>query len=190
MHWLDFVLLLILGFGAILGARSGLVWQVARIVIFGAAIYACINYHGVAAEQLTGLLTHTSPTVLWLLAYVVTFLAVCVAGFVVTYLIERAVRAARLKPLDRLLGALVGTLKAGLIAGALLMGVALYASPESDEVLAESKVAPVVLQGMRIVIVAVPQQYKDKLSDALGRMKKETAPLLQKPIDPLNDPLD
>ena len=30
MYWLDFVLLLVLGIGAFLGARSGLLWQVAR----------------------------------------------------------------------------------------------------------------------------------------------------------------
>ena len=49
MYWLDFVLLLVLGIGAFLGARSGLLWQVARIVTFVLAVYACIRYHGVVA---------------------------------------------------------------------------------------------------------------------------------------------
>ena len=49
MHWLDFVLLLVLGVGAFLGARSGLLWQVARVITFFLAIYACIHYHGIAA---------------------------------------------------------------------------------------------------------------------------------------------
>jgi membrane protein required for colicin V production len=173
MHWLDFVLLIVLGLGALLGARSGLVWQVARVVVFGAAVYISINYHGQTAEHLSRLLTHTTPAVVWLLSFIVTFLAVCLAGFLVTYAIERLVRAAHLKPVDRLLGAAVGTLKAGLLAGAILMGVAVYSTPGSDDVLAESKIAPVVLEGMRLVIVAVPKDYKDKVSDALDRLKKE-----------------
>jgi membrane protein required for colicin V production len=194
MHWLDFVLLLVLGLGALLGARSGFVWQVARVLVFGVAVYACINYHGVAAERLSGLLTSTTPAIVWLLAYIVTFVAVCLVGFLLTYGIERLVRAAQLKPVDRLLGAVVGVLKAGLLAGAILMGVAVYATPNSDHILAESKVAPVVLEGMRLVIVAVPKDYKDKVSDAVERLKKEGQEAGKRAIpkkpDPLNDPLD
>jgi len=170
MYWLDFVLLLVLGIGAFLGARSGLLWQVARIVTFFLAVYACIHYHGIAAGWLLQHLRAESPVVPWLLAYLVTFLAVYAVCMVITYVLERMLRAAKLKPMDRLLGAGVGALKAGLLAGAILLGVALY-DPDADGVLGESKVAPALLKTMRVVIVAVPQQYKDKLGDTLERLK-------------------
>src|SRR5262245_44993752 len=168
MYWLDFVLLLVLGIGAFLGARSGLLWQVARVVTFFLAIYACIHYHTDIAGVLLQNLSGASPTVTWLLAYLVTFLSVYAVCMLITYVLEKALRAAKLKPMDRLLGALVGVLKAGLLAGAILLGVALYASPdEADGPLSQSKVAPVLLKTMRVVIVAVPQQYKDRLGDTL-----------------------
>lgn len=199
MHWLDFVLLLVLGFGALLGLRSGLLWQVARVLTFALAIYACIHYHTVAAGWLADHLSGLNEVTTYLLAYLVTFLTVYLVCFIVTHLMERALRAAKLKPVDRLLGAVVGVLKAGLVAGGVLLGVAVYATPASDKTLAESKIAPVLLKGMRVVILAVPQKYKDSLSETLDRVQKEGAEKLQekqrekleqrKP-DPLKDPLD
>ena len=198
MYWLDFVLLLVLAGGAFLGARSGLVWQVARVLIFAAAVYACIQYHGGCADWLGRSLRGLSPSVCHLLAYVVTFLAVCLIGFLVTHMIERGVRAVSLKPVDRLLGALVGVVKAGVLSGAILLGVALYAVPEAEEPLGESKVAPVLLKGMRVLIVAVPHEYRDKLSETLDHLQHRPADKAEekpkprpKPTpDPLNDPLD
>jgi membrane protein required for colicin V production len=203
MYWLDFVLLVILGIGALLGARSGLLWQVARVVTFALAIFTCVKYHHVAADWLTRNITGISPLVSGLLAYGVTFLAVYLVCFLVFHMLEKALRAANLKPMDRLLGAVAGVLKASLLAGAVLMGVALYATPESDDTLAQSKIAPVLLKEMRVVIVAVPQKYKDDLSHTLDRLKKDAAnkvkeetdknsPEKQSPKKPdsLHDPLD
>ncbi|SRR6266536_4359326 len=169
MYWLDFVLLLVLGIGAFLGARSGLLWQVARIVTFFLAVYACIHYHGIAAGWLLQHLRAESPVVPWLLAYLVTFLSVYAVCMLITYVLERMLRAAKLKPMDRLLGAGVGILKAGLLAGAILMGVAVY-DPDADGALAESKVAPVLLKSMRVVIVAVPDDFKKSLEKAKERI--------------------
>ena len=195
MYWLDFVLLVVLGIGALLGARSGLLWQVARVVTFALAIYACVKYHHLAADWLEANLTGMSALVSGLLAYGVTFLTVYLVCFLVFHMLEKALRAAHLKPMDRLLGAAVGVLKAPLLAGAVLMGVALYATPQSDDTLAGSKIAPVLLQEMRVVIVAVPQKYKDDLVHTLDRLKKEAADKAKekaekKEPDPLHDPLD
>jgi membrane protein required for colicin V production len=175
MHWLDIILLVVLALGAALGARKGLLWQVARIVTFGVAIYVCIYYHGFAAGLMAPYLDGASEMLLKVLACGVTFLTVYLVLYGITLLLERAVKASRLKLLDRFLGALFGAVKAGLLAGAVLMGVALLGSPQADATLAESSVAPVLLLVMRGVIVAVPQEYKDELTAALDRIKKAGA---------------
>lgn len=200
MYWLDFVLLVVLGIGALLGARSGLLWQVARVVTFALAIFACVKYHHVAADWLTQNITGVSPLVSGLLAYGVTFLTVYLLCFLVFHMLEKALRAANLKPMDRFLGAVAGVFKTSLLAGAVLMGVALYATPESDDTLSQSRIAPVLLKEMRVVIVAVPQKYKDDLSHTLDRLKKDPAEKAReeaekkksekKKPDSLTDPLD
>lgn len=197
MYWLDLVLLIAFGLGIFFGARSGFVWQVAKVVIFFVAIYACLNYHEVARGWLENFITGMTPVVSGLLSYVVTFLAIYVVGYLITYLIERAVRAANLKPLDRLLGAGVGLLKAGLLSGAILLGLALYSTPQTTEMLGESKIAPVLLEGMRGVIVLVPGEYREKLDRKLKELRGDSRPTTEKPgkakpeeIDPYKTSLD
>lgn len=175
MHWLDITLLIVLALGALLGARSGLVWQVARLVTFGVAFYVSIYYHGQAADLLRTYVSETSPFVLSALSYVVTFLGVYFVLYLVTLALQRALRATKLKTLDRVLGAGFGLLKVTLLVGAVLLLVALYSTPQTDAAMADSKIAPVLLEGMRAVVVAVPQDYKDQLNSSLERIRKEGA---------------
>jgi membrane protein required for colicin V production len=175
MHWLDITLLVVLAFGALLGARSGLLWQVARLVTFGVAFYVSIYYHQPVAELLGTYVTGTSPFVIGVLTYIATFLGVYLVLYTITLLLQRALKAARLKMLDRLLGAGFGLLKASLLLGVVLMGLAIYSTPQTDAAMADSQLAPVLLQGMRAVTVAVPQNYKDELNASLERIRKEGA---------------
>jgi membrane protein required for colicin V production len=173
MHWLDITLLIVLALGALLGARSGLLWQVARIVTFGVAFYVCIFYHEPVAALLGTYLTGTSPLLLGVLSYVAAFCGVYLVLYSITLLLERALKASRLKTLDRVLGAGFGLLKTALLVGAVLMGVALYSTPQTDAAMAASRLAPVLLEGMRAVTVAVPQNYRDNLNASLERIRKE-----------------
>jgi membrane protein required for colicin V production len=176
MHWLDITLLIVLGIGALLGARSGLLWQVARIVTFCVAIYVCLYYHDYASSLIAPYLTDGTPaTVATVAGYIITFLGVYLVLYGITLILEKMLKAAKLKTMDRLLGAGFGLLKAGLLAGAVLMGMAVFATPQTDDVLAQSRMAPAFLQVMRAVIVAVPRDYKEQLSEALDRIKQVAA---------------
>src|SRR5581483_5757241 len=120
--------------GALLGARRGLLWQVARLVTFGLALYVCIFYHDHAVALLSPyLLDNTSPLVVSALAYGLTFLVVYLVGYGITVLIEKGVKAAKLKFTDRILGAVFGLAKASLVAGVILLAVAVVANPLADE---------------------------------------------------------
>lgn len=175
MHWLDFVLFVVLGIGGLLGLRSGLLWQVARLVIFAAAIYGCIHYHKEVAHELDKVFDGLTESTAQLLAFAVIFLGVCLGGSLITWFLEHMLQAVHLKPLDRLLGAAVGVLKAGLLAGGLLTGMVLYGSKETQESMADSTIAPQLLEGTRWVLAAVPQQIKDDLGKKLDGMRKTAA---------------
>jgi membrane protein required for colicin V production len=175
MHWLDATILVVLAIGAIFGARSGLLWQVARLVTFGVSLYACIYYHQLVQDLLAGYLTDASPLLLGALSYVATFVAVYLLLYGITLLLERGLRRTRLKALDRFLGAVFGFAKAALLIGAALMAVAIFPTDATDAVLANSVLSPPLLQGMRAVTIAVPQQYRDELNASLERIKKEGA---------------
>jgi membrane protein required for colicin V production len=173
MHWLDTVLLVVLGIGALLGAWAGLVRQVLRIVAIVVAIYACVYFHEAANGFLTGQLDGAPPFLVSLLAYALLCAVVFLVFWVIRQGLEKGMKAAKLKAVDRVLGALLGVVKFGLAAGAVLMGLAVLGLPLTDSALADSKVAPVLLDGMKAVIVLVPQDYKNEVDSSLQRVKKK-----------------
>jgi membrane protein required for colicin V production len=172
MHWLDIALLVVLGIGAILGARSGLLWQVARLVTLGAALYLCIYGHELVTSLLAPFLDSTSTLLAPGLAYVLTFLAVFLTGHGITLLLQHVLRASKLKTLDRFLGGALGLVKATLLSGVVLLAMAFFANPQTDAALAKSWLAPLLLQAMRLAAVTVPPQYKEQLNTAIERVKK------------------
>jgi membrane protein required for colicin V production len=182
MNWFDTILVFLMLLGALLGVRSGLLWQVARIVIFLGAIYACVHYHGHAAQFLSDNFDNLSPDTTGLLAYVVTFLGVCLTGFLVTWFLEGFLQAAKLKPLDRVLGGLFGLLKTGLILGGVLTGVVLYGSESTREKVASSHLAPWLLDGAQMVLTAIPEKIKSDLDAAMEKLKKKKE--AEEPTDP------
>jgi uncharacterized membrane protein required for colicin V production len=175
MHWLDITLLIVLALGALLGARRGLLWQVTRILTFALAIYVCIYYHETVAAWIAPYLKDASALIVSILSYVAVFLVVYLVSYGLTLLLEAGVKAAKLKTTDRILGAGLGALKAALLSGAVLMGLAMVGIPQTDEAIARSQVAQVELQIMRGVIVAVPQDYKEQFKDARERIQEKAS---------------
>jgi len=172
MHWLDITLLVVLGIGALFGVIKGLLWQVARIVTFAVAIYSCIYLHDPATALLQERLPDVPVWILHLFTYVGIFLGVYLVLYGITKLLEKGLKKSKLKTADRLLGLGFGVLKASLVAGAVLMLVTLLSVQAIDTTLAESRVAPVLLQEMRVIIVLVPQDCKDEFAAGLERIRK------------------
>jgi uncharacterized membrane protein required for colicin V production len=173
VFWLDTFILAALLLGAVFGAMSGLLWQVARLVSFGAAIYSSIYLNDWARGVLQDLMLQgADPRIGMVLGYLVVFLAVYLVFFAITVLLERGMIAVCLQPINRLLGAGLGSLKAGLLLGAVFLGMASYPHPSTQELMDRSTLAPTLADGAQLVIVAVPQQYKDWLTSGLGELRE------------------
>jgi membrane protein required for colicin V production len=171
MYWLDTVILVTLGAGTLFGALSGLLRQVARLVGFALALYASIYLNGSTTQWLGhNLLDDADPRVVRAAAYVAVFLAVLLLVMLVTLVLDRALVAARLKPLDRLLGAGLGLVKTGLILGALLLGIMLYAQPGTNGLMDRSLLAGHMVRAMDRLVVAIPSEFKQAVQQELGRL--------------------
>src|SRR5262245_14804158 len=98
MYWLDTTILAILGIGAIFGALSGLLMQLARIVGFGVALYAAVYFNEAATLLLQRyVIQDADGTAARLVAYAVVFLAVYLSIFFVSLLLERGLKSVRLQ---------------------------------------------------------------------------------------------
>ncbi len=175
MYWLDTSILILLVVGAGLGAWTGLLKQVVRVVGLIAALASAVFLHGWTAGLLQqSLLKGSNPLVADGLAYAAVFLIVLLAFQLTAMAIDRLLKAVKLKWADRLLGCLVGGLKVALILGAIFLIMTVF--PPNDatrDALKQSQIAPVLAAGADLAIQAVPSTYTEKLRDGFDNLKKE-----------------
>jgi membrane protein required for colicin V production len=173
MFWLDTSILAILSLGAVFGAMSGLMWQVARFASVAAAIYAALLLNDQVSVALhEGCMQGADPRFVRMAGYVVVFLAVYLALFFATRLVYQGMEAARLEPLDRLLGAALGLGKAALLLAAIAWTLGSFQHPKTREVLDESALAPVLAEGMEAVMQVIPPEVKAEVCDGLQSLKE------------------
>jgi uncharacterized membrane protein required for colicin V production len=173
MHWLDSTILAVLAAAAVLGAYSGLLMQLCRLVGFGAALYAAVELHpGVSAWLQESLLRGADPRTNTLIAYAAVFLGIYLAIFVATLLLERCMRAAQLQYINRGLGALLAVAKMGLLIGAVCYGIRQLAHEPTNQVLEDSAMAPLLAKGVEQAVGAVPAEYKTELVNRWNLMRE------------------
>ncbi len=173
MFWLDTIIVALLILGAILGAISGLLWQIARILCVALSVYAAILLNEWASNLLQeALLKGAEPAVARALAYLAVFVAVFIVLYQVVWLLDQAIRAVNLEPVDRLLGAGMGACKMGLVVAAVCLGLTAYPNPSTKEVLEKSNLAPVLAEGMEMVLLVIPQEYKTELCNGLKNLRE------------------
>lgn len=175
MFWLDTAIVGVLIVGAAFGALSGFLWQAARLVGFAGAIYAAILANPWAAGLLQAQwLRDADPGVARVAAYVLVFLSVCLSIFLITWLLKEGVKAARLEAVDRLLGAVVGGLKAGLVVAAFCFVLASFPQAPTGHLLEQSSLAPTLAGVMESVLVVVPAEYKESLEKSWRVLRERT----------------
>src|SRR5471030_782934 len=117
MHWLDIIILVVLGIGAAMGFCSGLLWQVARVVSLVLSLYLAIVTNTAGAEWLALQWKDVNPAVNHIVAFIGVFLAVYLTLYLITRGLHKAIKATKLETLDRMLGALLGIAKMAAVVG-------------------------------------------------------------------------
>jgi membrane protein required for colicin V production len=173
MYWLDGILLVGMGIGALLGARSGFLNQVGRVVGVAVAFYTAFIVNDGASKLLIDyLLINTEEYAARILAFLLIFFSVYLAIYVSTRLIERFIKAVKIDSVDRLLGAIVGAGKMTLLMALLCLGLTYFPHPKSREVVSQSVVAPALVIGLEMVIDAVPSYYREQIHRGVESMQR------------------
>ena len=174
MYWLDTAILILLGVGAALGVWTGLLKQVVRVVGFAVSLIAAVFFHGWAANWLQQTcLQGSDPSVADALSYGLVFLVVLLAFQLTALVLDRCLKAVKLKWADRMLGAGLGAVKAALIMGAVFLAIIEYPSATTKEVVRQSSLAPLLAVCVDLGLRAVPSAYTNGLRSGLDRLKQE-----------------
>ena len=175
MNVFDIVLLALVCCLVLIGMIKGLVRILVGLAALVTAFVLAASYHQPLAERLGGLEMRAEP--LKLIAYVMIFLGVMLAGGLLAYLSRRLLKAAMLSWADRLAGAALGLVAAMLVAALLVLPLVAY-SPYSQRLLARSVLAPYVVLVADMANALVPeelsQRYRLGIEDLRRRWSDET----------------
>jgi len=173
MFWLDGILLVGIGFGAVLGARSGFLQQFGRMVGLGVAFYTAFIFNDRStAFLLDYVLINTEEYVARCLSFLIVFFSVYLIIHLGTRLMQKFIKAIQLDSLDRLLGAVVGAGKMMVVLAVLCLGLSYFPHPNSQQVIAKSVLAPALITGLELVVEAIPTYYHDRVQDGVASIQQ------------------
>jgi membrane protein required for colicin V production len=173
MHWLDILILVVLGVGAAMGFCTGLLWQVARVVSLALSLYLAIMSNTPVADWLGQQWNDINPGVSRIVAFITVFVCVYLILYMITRLIHRAIKATKLETLDRVLGALLGAVKMGLIVAcvcAVMVALDLQIFKDWFE---HATIAPQFAKGTEIAVGWIPQQYRDQANEGVQQVRDQ-----------------
>ncbi|MGE5569129.1 MAG: CvpA family protein [Rhodospirillales bacterium] len=177
MNWLDIVLGILILISVVSGIKRGL----ARAAIgFGAVIlglFCALWFYGLLGAHLR---FAGSRNVANLIAFFVIFLGVVLTGSLIGFLVDRLLKLVRLSWLNRLLGGAFGLIRGALVGAVVVM--ALMAFWPSPRPVAQSRLAPYVIETARVLVAAAPYEVKAAFRNSYARVKQIWAEALKRGV--------
>jgi membrane protein required for colicin V production len=159
--FLDFLCACIVLVSIGLAVTKGLVREIVSLVaLIGGFILAVLYYHSLGSVLAEFCRTDSVAN---LIAFLIIFIGCILIGAIASFLINRFMKAASIKWIDRFLGGIFGLLRGWAIASILV--VALIAFPVREHVISQSVLAPYLLAGARAAVWLVPQDLKEKFNE-------------------------
>jgi membrane protein required for colicin V production len=181
LNWLDYVLILILGFSAVQSLRRGLTREVIGLIAAVAAIFLGMWFYaraGSLVQRWSGEWIGSERAANFVGFLMVVF-AVLLLGAMVGSIVRRFVKAVGLSFFDRLLGAVFGLIRGALIAIALLTAYIAF-GPRADPKTApaavvHSQIAPVLLDASGLFVDAAPAKLKRSFREVYDNATNKSA---------------
>ncbi len=161
MNWLDWILLIIIAISAAAALLRGFVTEILMLLATLAGLAL-----GAWKYQAAGRLFRpwvARPEVRHGLGFLLIFFGVIVAAWLLTALLRKLLSAAGLRWFDRLLGGALGLLRGVLICVVLL--VILTAFPLSETAVAQSRLAPDLLQAGVWMVHLLPPRVRQRFEN-------------------------
>jgi membrane protein required for colicin V production len=159
--FLDFVFTLVILVSIFFALLKGLVREITSLVaLIGGFILAAL-YYSVPAGWLSEV--SRNETVANFFGFMIIFLGCILLGAIISLVINRFLKAASIRWIDRLLGGVFGLLRGWAICAILAIG--LIAFPLREGMMARSVLAPYLLAVARAAVHLVPQSLKDKFDE-------------------------
>jgi len=175
MNWLDYLLILILGFSVVQSFRRGFSREIISLVAAVAALVLGMWFYGDAGLMVKSWIH--SDRAANLIGFLLVMFAVLLLGSVLGWIVRRFVSVVGLSFFDRLLGACFGLIRGALIAIALLTAYMAF-GPRSDSKAApfavvHSQIAPYLLKASSVFVDAAPAELRRNFREVYDEARAE-----------------
>lgn len=167
MTVLDYFALIIVVASVVSGAAKGILKTLFSVVSVVAGLLAAAHLYGPAAGLMSGF-TETRRAAN-LAGFALVFLAVLVAGGLLSRQMRRGLKRARLDWVDHTLGAGFGLLRGWIVCSVVYL--ALTAFPVKIEAVERAAFAPALLEGTRVIASVASGELREKFFDGYARVK-------------------
>ena len=174
MNWLDFILGLTLAFTVGRGILRGFTSQVIGMAASLIGLMLGIWFYGVAGAIFEPYVS--TKTVASFLGFLTVFFGVMLLGALVSFAVNRVIKATGLTLVNRLLGGAFGFVKGMLICLAIVTVFVAFAPGvkpgEAPHAITESVVAPYVIEASSLLSAAAPRELKDEFRGRYDSVKR------------------
>ena len=158
MTVLDYFVLIVVAASIILGASRGILKGIISIISTIAGLIAAAHLYEYAAVVFGGMTA--TPRAANLLGFVAVFLLVLMAGGLVSRWLRGKLKRARLRWLDRALGAGAGLVRGWLVCSVIYL--ALTAFPVRLETVERATFAPALLEGTKVISYMTSSEMRER----------------------------
>ncbi len=170
MNWVDLVIALSIAISIGTGFWKGFFRLSIGLAATVIGILLACWFYGLGASLYTPYLKQESLANF--LGFITIMVGVQLLGLLLAKLLTLAFKTAGLGWLDRLLGGAFGLVRAVLITSVFIMILTAFSwSPEPTAV-AESTLAPYVMEGARILVYLTPREIRDGFQENYAKLKK------------------
>jgi membrane protein required for colicin V production len=160
VNWLDFVIILVMVWFAFTGLATGLIREVVMTVACILGVLLAGRLYLRLADDIR--IVHDDPTFDRLVAFIVIFAAVFLAGQIAGAYLRQAARLLLLGPLDRLGGLAFGVVEGFLLIETLLIAFAVFqVAGWMTSAIDQSLLAPVFLNGAPWLLHLLPDAFRE-----------------------------
>jgi len=159
MNWADYCIIAILALSVLMGLWRGFIGEVLALACWVVAFWVAWVFGPRLAESFTAI---DAPSVRLLLGYAICFVAVLIAGAIVSFLMRKLISGSGLSGTDRLLGMLFGLVR-GLALVTLLVFILGFTPFPREAWWQQSKVLPTFQQGALWLSANLPPEVAKHL---------------------------
>lgn len=171
MNWADYCILATLALSVLMGLWRGLIGEVLALACWIVAIWVAWTFGPQVATQFTKV---DVPSVRLLIGYALCFIAVLIAGAIVSFLMRKLIRGSGLSGTDRLLGMVFG-LARGLALVTLVVLLLGFTPFPRDPWWHQSQLLPSFQQGAQWAAAHMPAEVT-KYLDLRGLLAPQMPP--------------